>query len=298
MDTLRAMQVFVEVVESGSFASAAQHLDMSAVMVGKYVKGLEDSLGAPLLLRTTRRQQLTEVGEAYLEQVYAVLAGVRRAERVVESRRDRPLARLRISSAVTLGECVLAPELARFCQEHEGVSVELELDDNVVDLRQSQIQLALRVGEPAADLELVAHGVGLYQMVICAAPAYLERRGMPFSLNELQAHQCLWHQVWSARSAWQLQGPDGPVSWPARRGFAANKGEALRRAAVAGAGLLMQPKVLLQDDLDAGRLVPLLEAFTPRARPVYLLHAPELRRMPALGLLLRHLRRHLPAQLR
>lgn len=297
MDVLRAMQVLADVAEAGSFAAAAARLDMSAVMVGKYVKALEDSLGAPLLLRTTRRQQLTEVGEAYLAEAYAVLAGMRRAERVVESRRDRPQARLRISAAVTLGECVLAPELARFCVQHEGVSIEMDLDDALTDLRQSQVHLALRVGEPSAGLDLVAHGVGLYQMVICAAPAYLERCGMPVSLEELPAHQCLWHQVWSGRSAWQLQGPGGPVSWPAHRGFAANKGEALRRAAVAGAGLLMQPKVLLQEDLDAGRLVPVLEAFTPRARPVHLLYAPELRRMPALGLLVRHLRRHLPAQL-
>ncbi|KMK18197.1 LysR family transcriptional regulator [Pluralibacter gergoviae] len=174
MDKLRAMATFVAVAEGGSFTDAAARLEMSAVMVGKYVSQLEQRLGARLLERTTRRQSLTDAGRVYAEECRRVLEQVAAADASVERLRAAPAGTLRISAPVTFGACAVAPAVADFLTRYPEVRVELELSNRAVSLVEEGFDLAVRIGDLRDD-SLVAKPLCLYRMVICASPDYLKR---------------------------------------------------------------------------------------------------------------------------
>ena len=146
-------------------------------MVAKHIKGLEARLGLRLMNRTTRRQSLTEAGQAYFARCKTILADIRDAEQGAEALRSAPRGHLRITSSVSFGSLALAPAIADYLSIYPDVSVELALSDTVEDVVASRFDLALRIGEPA-DSGLVARRIGLYQMIICAAPAYLDRKSV------------------------------------------------------------------------------------------------------------------------
>lgn len=287
MDKLRAMEVMVAVVEAGSFAAAARQLEITAVMVGKHIQQLEAHLGARLLQRSTRRQSLTEVGSAFYEDSRRVLEQVRWAESAVERSRAAPQGLLRVSAPMTLGAQVIAPLVAQFLHRHEQVRVDLQLTDSVADLTGEGIDAAIRIGR-VADESLVARPLRPYRMVIAGAPAYLRRHGKPRRAADLSQHVCLSHSVWQRRVEWTLRDGTAAVQWPATSRFVCNHGEGLRRAALEGLGLVMQPEVLLEDDLAAGRLVPVLPDCLPPERPVHLVYAPDRRQLPKLARFVEH----------
>jgi DNA-binding transcriptional LysR family regulator len=290
MDKLRAMETFVAVVEGGNFTEAAQRLEISAVMVGKYVRELEERLGARLLERTTRRQSLTDAGRVFYEDTRRALEQVRAAETSIERLRASPSGTLRISAPTTFGSCVIAPLAATFQQRYPLVRIELELSNRIVDLVDEGFDLAIRIGD-LGDADLIAKPLALYRMVICAAPAYLARHGRPETPQDLSAHHCLSHSVWNSRNGWKLSGWDGPQPWEDPV-FTCNDGNGLRLAAIAGAGLLLQPEVLVAHDLASGTLVPLLQAWLPEPRPVHIVHRRDRRPLPKLTRFIAHLLKH------
>jgi DNA-binding transcriptional LysR family regulator len=294
MDTLRAMETFVAVVEGGNFTEAAQRLEMSAVMVGKYVRQLEDHLGARLLERTTRRQGLTDAGRVYYEDSKRALEYVRVAETSIERLRASPSGTLRISAPITFGSCVIAPLVAAFQQTYPLVHIELELSNRVVDLIDEGFDMAIRIGE-LGDVDLIAKPLTMYRMVICASPDYLARHGYPQTPHDLSAHHCLSHTVWNSRNAWKLKGWD-KVQPPIEPFFTCNDGNGLRLAALAGAGLLLQPEVLVARDLASGALVSVLQAYLPEPRPVHIVHRQDRRPLPKLTRFIGHLLAHIKEQ--
>lgn len=294
MDKLRGMEVLVAVAEGGSFAAAAQHLEMSAVMVGKYVQQMESHLGARLIQRSTRRQSLTEAGATFVEDCRRVLEQVRWAESAVERSRAEPQGLLRVTAPVTYGSQVVAPLLAGYLQQHPHVRADLQLTDSVMDLHGDGIDVAVRIGS-VIDESLVARALMPYRMVIAAAPGYLQRRGRPQTPAELAQHDCLSHSVWQRRSEWTMQDDDSAVQWPEQARLACNHGDGLREAALQGLGLVMQPEVLLADDLAAGRLVPVLQRYVPPERPVHLVYPADRRRLPKVARFIEHVVQHIGA---
>lgn len=288
MDKLRAMEIFVAVVESGSFTDAAGRLGMSAVMVGKYVAQLENLLGTRLLVRNTRRQSLTDAGRVFAEESRRVLEQVMVAESSVERLRLAPAGTLRVSAPTSFGSCVVSPLAATFLQRWPEVRVELDLTNRMVDLVDEGFDLAIRIGD-IRQTDIVAKYLCEYRMVICASPDYLARYGIPQTPAELSDHLCLSHTVWTARNEWLLPGMAGEVRWKRDAILRCNDGHGLRMAAIAGAGLLLQPEVLLADDLACGRLVRVLEEFTPEPRPIHLLWRQDLRPLPKLTKFITHL---------
>lgn len=287
MDKLRSMETFVAVVEGGNFTEASQRLEISAVMVGKYVRELEDRLGARLLERTTRRQSLTDAGRVFYEDAKRALEHVRMAETSIERLRASPSGTLRISAPVTFGSCVIAPLAATFQQLHPLVRIELELSNRIVDLVDEGFDLAIRIGE-LGDADLIAKPLSVYRMVICASPGYLARHGRPETPKDLGKHHCLSHTVWNSRGGWKLKGWGGsPLSKDAV--FTCNDGNSLRLAAIAGAGLLLQPEVLVAHDLASGTLVPVLQAYLPEPHPVHIVHRRDRRPLPKLTRFITHL---------
>jgi transcriptional regulator, LysR family len=288
MDKLRGMETFVAVVECGSFTGAARRLEMSAVMVGKYIALIEGQLGTRLLERNTRRQSLTDAGRVYFDEARRVLEQVANAERSVERLRLAPAGTLRVSAPVSFGASIIAPLTASFLQAWPEVRVELDLTNRMVDLVDEGIDLAIRIGD-IQRTDLVAKYLAPYRMAICAAPDYLARHGTPQTPADLAGHQCLSHTVWTARNEWRLPGAAEEVRWKRDAVLRCNDGYALRMAAVAGAGLLLQPEVLLAEDLANGRLVRILQNYTPEPRPIHLLWRQDLRPLPKLTRFVEHL---------
>ncbi|WP_368748749.1 LysR substrate-binding domain-containing protein [Klebsiella aerogenes] len=288
MDKLRGMETFVAVVECGSFTGAAARLEMSAVMVGKYIALLEGQLGTRLLERNTRRQSLTDAGRVYFDEARRVLEQVANAERSVERLRLAPAGTLRVSAPVSFGASIIAPLTASFLQAWPEVRVELDLTNRMVDLVDEGIDLAIRIGD-IQRTDLVAKYLAPYRMAICAAPDYLARHGTPQTPADLAGHQCLSHTVWTARNEWRLPGAAEEIRWKRDAVLRCNDGYALRMAAVAGAGLLLQPEVLLAEDLANGRLVRILQNYTPEPRPIHLLWRQDLRPLPKLTRFVEHL---------
>ncbi|MPT26764.1 MAG: LysR family transcriptional regulator [Achromobacter sp.] len=284
MDRLLSMEVFVAVVELGSLTAAAARHEMSAAMAAKHIKGLEARLGLRLMNRTTRRQSLTEAGQAYYARCKTILADIREAEQGAEALRVAPRGTLRITSTVSFGSFALAPAIAEYLDRYPDVSVELALSDVVEDLVASRYDLAVRIGEPR-DSGLVARRIGSYQMIICASPTYLARHGTPATPADLAGHQCLDFSHWSRRTGWRLgDGEDegGQAGYPPTSRFLANNGQALRQAALAGFGIVLQPELLLAEDVRAGRLTPILQSYWPAARPVTLLYPKDRQALPKL----------------
>jgi DNA-binding transcriptional LysR family regulator len=271
MDSLLGMRIFVLAVERGSFAAAARECRITAPMVGKHIRALEERLGSRLLARTTRRQHLTEVGRRYYERCRRILQQVDDAELEAHAARDAPRGVLRISAPISFGSVRLAPELVEFLDRHPAVEIELLLEDGIVDLVGGGYDAAIRIGA-LPDSGLIARRLAPYRMAICAAPAYLKRRGIPRTPDDLADHHCLGFTRWDRRGGWLLgRKPASGERLPASR-FSSNNGQALRAAALAGAGILMQPEALLAEDLAAGRLTPLLAKYLRPPRPMHLVY--------------------------
>jgi DNA-binding transcriptional LysR family regulator len=278
MDKLAGMATFVKVVDSGSFAAAAKASQVSATMVAKQVRAIEDRLGARLLHRTTRRHQLTAVGRLYYERCRHVLAEVESAEASASELMASPRGRLKIVAPISFGSESLTPILIQYLDANPEVSVELTLDNRTPDLIRDGYELGIHIGE-INDSELVARPLKPYRRILAAAPSYVARYGKPMTPEQLRVHSCLGLSYWRGQSAsWHLVGPNGEIcEVPVTGRFMANHGSALRAAALCGAGIVLQPELLLADDIHQGRLEPVLPDWSYRPVPMYLVYAQERR---------------------
>lgn len=293
MDRLTTLEVFVRVVECGSFAAAAKALDLSPAMVARHVQRIEAGLGTRVLHRTTRRQSLTDVGRLYLERAKAVLAEYASAQASAGELLAAPRGLLRVTAPVVLGSRGLAPLLPAFLAKYPEVQVELTLLDRVVDLMEEGFDVALRSGTPA-DPHVVARPLQPLRMVLCAAPGYLRRQGTPRTPADLASHHCLGFSHWAHKDRWRLIGQRGEEEAARVRSvLTINNGEALRQAALAGGGILMQWDVLVAEDLKARRLVRVLPRHAPPERPAHLLYLPERRPTPRRQRFVEHVLKHL-----
>ncbi len=281
MDRLTSMSIFVRVVELNSFAAAAQEAEMSATMVAKHIRALEARLGSRLLNRTTRRQSLTEVGQLFYDRCKLLLAEVDAVESSVSALRGTPRGTLRITAPVSFGTRQLAPALAEFTQLYPDVNIDLALSDRVIDLVDEGFEAAIRIGR-LVDSQLIARPLHPYRSLLCASPDYLQRRGKPKTPQDLSMHDCLDFTFAGSRSRWRLvrYGKEHIVNFTPK--LRANNGEALRQAALAGLGILMQPEVLLADDIKTKRLVTLLPAWSSPARPMHLVYLRDRQATPKL----------------
>lgn len=274
MDTLTSMRAFVRVVERGGFAPAARELSLSPAMVGRHVQRLEERLGATLLMRSTRRQSLTAVGRAYYERCVQILAEVEAADGIVSSLRANPRGLLRVNAPTTFGARALSAEIADYVTAYPEVSVELTLNDRVVDLVDEGFEAAVRIGA-LEDSSLIARRLRDYEMALCASPAYLKRHGTPETPDDLRQHNCLGYIHWSRRNIWPFSGPSGETEIQVNGNLQINNGEALRTAALNGLGIILQPRLLLEQDTTTGRLVEILSDWHPPKLPMHIILPPQ-----------------------
>lgn len=257
MDRLTGMQVFVRAVNDGSLSAAGRHLGMSPAVATKHLDALEAHLGVKLLHRTTRRLSLTEAGSEYLEACQRLLPEIEEAEAAAASQRVEVKGLLRISMPLSFGSRHVAPLIPAFSLRHPALRIELGLSDSVIDLLDGGWDMAIRIGR-LDDSLLRARKLGDCPELVCAAPSYLDRRGVPRRVVELTHHNCLGYTLssWAGGREWAF-GADGNIRVPINGDLAANSGEALLAAAVAGQGLIYQPLFIVAEALERGELVPL-----------------------------------------
>jgi DNA-binding transcriptional LysR family regulator len=280
MDRLTAMEIFVRVVELRGFTAAARASGISPTMASNHIQALERRLGARLLNRTTRRQSLTEIGAAYYAQCLDILGRIEGAEIAAREMRSRPKGRLRVSAPITLGSALLIPALADYLQRYEEVAIELLLNDRQVDLAEEGFDAAFRFGA-LPDSGLVARPLRALGRVVCASPAYLERRGTPQRPEDLAGHDCLaFHNV-RPEDGWTF-----PHAKPRTIGVAGpltvNNGPALLRAALGGIGIVMLPDYLVAEEIAAGRLQRLFPDQAFSSPPLQLVYLPDRHMTPKL----------------
>ena len=287
MDLLQAMSVYVKVVEAGSMTAAALQCEMSTTMVGNHLRALEQRLGVQLLQRTTRRQRLTEFGSVYYQRCLDVLGLVADSERLAEQALDEPRGLLRITAPLTFGVERLAPALSEFSLQYSQVKMDVVLTNSRPDLLESGLDVAFRLGH-FEQSNLIARPLIDYTLTVCASPAYVARRGMPITPNDLQQHDCLsfaypagddWQSV---EKRWRLSGPHGEILVDVSGPMLMNTSAGLHQAARTGMGIVMLPDALVEQDLRDGKLVTVIPDYQPPSRPLHLLYAPDRYRLPKL----------------
>jgi DNA-binding transcriptional LysR family regulator len=258
-DTILA---FVRVAETGSFSEAARRLNLSKSMISRQVSALEADLGVRLLHRTTRSLSPTEAGRAYLERCQRIIADLDEANQLVSHLQAVPRGKLRVSAPLSFGISHLAACLPAFLERYPEIQLDMGFTDRHVDLVEEGWDVAVRIGR-LADSSLIVRRLAPIRRVVAAAPAYLERRGVPRRPEDLAAHDCLSHNG-QIQSEWRFQGADGkPVHLEVEGRFHADNGDVLRVMALAGLGVVTLPSFFLGDDIRAGRLVQVLEDAVP-----------------------------------
>jgi DNA-binding transcriptional LysR family regulator len=261
LDRLGAMQAFVQVVEAGSFARAAERLGISTSACSRQVSDLEAHLGARLLNRTTRRLSLTESGRAYHERALQLLSDVEEAEQAASQSTTSPRGTLRLTCPVNFGLSHVAPAAADFLARHPGVKFELSVSDRIVDLVEDGYDMAVRIGQ-VGSLNLVARKLGETRGLVCASPDYLARHGQPRTPRDLAGHNCFTYANVSHPGLWRFTDRQGREEAVHVAGNVhANNGDMLCALAVRGAGVVYEPDFIVAADLAAGRLVRLLPDY-------------------------------------
>ncbi|MFW6348931.1 MAG: LysR family transcriptional regulator [Thiohalospira sp.] len=257
-DRLEEMATFVRVVEAGSLTAAARRLEVAKSAVSRRLSELEGRLGVQLLRRTTRTLHVTDAGHAFYQRCVRILADVDEAELAVSDVHGRLAGQLRVAAPLSFGIAHLQPAVEAFLAEHPDIRFDLDLDDRQVDLLAENFDLGIRIA-PLADSSLVARRLATVDHVVCASPDYLARHGTPATPAELAEHDCLTYANAPESDAWHCIDPEGREHRiPVRSRLRANNGDLLREAAVAGLGVVFQPRFIIHRALAEGTLVPVL----------------------------------------
>ena len=274
MDRLTSMNVFAAVGRLGSFAAAAEELDISNAMCSKYISNLEDNLGARLLNRTTRQLSLTDVGSAYHEKVIDILTEVEAAEQCVSELQNNPVGILHIMSPPSFGSFHITRAIKGYKKKYPEVEIELIMSDDFESLVDMGVDLAFRVGE-LEDSSVVALKLSSSRLIVCASPEYLKDNGTPQIPGDLNGHVCMSmsnNLIFSPQWTFNAEGIETTIDTRTNY-LKSNQADSLRVAAINGSGLVQLPTYMIGLDIQSGRLKPVLEDYEPEPLPINLIYA-------------------------
>jgi DNA-binding transcriptional LysR family regulator len=262
MDQLLGMRVFARVAELGSFARAADALDMSRAMASSHVAQLEKHLGTRLLHRTTRRVSVSPEGAVYLERCKRILTELQAADDELKLARARPQGKLRVDVPIAFGKHLLLPALPRFTARYPEIQLEVRFNDRYVDLAAERVDIACRVGPPR-DPDLIAKKVTTSRIVTCASPTYLSQFGIPRTPEELRKHRLIGYLRDASRPGeWQFKSGKGTRSLKLPMALSFNTAEPLTLSAMEGQGIVQQVDLLVAKAIADGRLVEILREYS------------------------------------
>lgn len=272
------LQAFVNVVEAGSFAKAAQKLDVSRSLLSKKITQLERQLSTQLLVRTTRRLSTTDAGQSLFQKCERLFGDLKEAEESVQNLEVVPRGHLRVVCTDVLGEQYIARAAAEICALHPQLKVDVHVTMRKVDLIAEGYDLAIRYGGQD-DSSLRARKVYELPHVVCASPAYFGKWGTPHSIEDLRRHNCLV-ATFDPCSTWNFRIDGRNVQVDLEGNWRSNNGSALITAALEGVGICRLPVLYVRDHLASGRLVPVLEDYRSDPLPVWMVY-PNARYVPA-----------------
>jgi len=263
MDHIKAMRLFLTVVQTGSLSGAGRQSGLSPASVSRQITALEDDLGVRLLNRTSRRLSLTEAGQVYLERAERLLQDIDELRDSVSQMALKPRGTLRIQSRISLGTQHVAPMIPLFLAQYPDLKVDLWLTDNDLDLTEHGIDLAIRTGD-LSDSTLIGRRLASSPRVICASPEYWSEHGKPETPEAIIDHNCLTYrfEFGTAATLWQFRTDEGQsMNIQVNGNFQTNNGEALRVAALSGLGVAMLPAWSVKDHLKTGSLERVLSEY-------------------------------------
>lgn len=259
------MEVFVLAAELKSFSAAGRKLQLSPSAVSKLVTRLEDRLGTRLVVRSTRTLQLTPEGETYLARASRILAEIADTEEIVSGGgRALPRGPLSVNASVGFGERYILPMTREFQKFFPDVQLDITLTDDMVDLIRERVDIAIRHGA-LRDSSLMARKLGQTRQVVMASPAYLAEHGLPKTPSELDGHNCINFNFRRAVEGWPFRDPQtGQIdARPVSGSLKASSGSIIRQFCIDGLGIGRVGRFHVEPDIEAGRLVPILEDFNP-----------------------------------
>jgi DNA-binding transcriptional LysR family regulator len=255
--TISDLEIFARVARTGNMSAAGREMGLSPAVVSKRISQLEEQLGARLLQRTTRHLTLTETGAGYFKRVVDILSLCEEAEDFISRRNTKPRGLLKIAVPTVFSRLHIAPFLGLFLARYPDIELDVHASDNYADIIRDGFDLAIRIGE-LEDSSLVARKIAPDKRVICAAPAYLAVHGVPASIAELEAHNCLSA---GAQDVWRLEGPEGPYQVRPEGNVRSDSGDFIHQALRAGLGIGLRSTWSLGHSLKNGELKVVLPQY-------------------------------------
>ncbi len=269
MSNMSTMQLFVRVVEEGSFSAAARFLGLTPSAVSRQISYLEKELGGRLFQRTTRKQSLTEAGEIYFQHAQRLVEDLEAAKLAVKQLTDKPAGSLRVTAEADFALAFIEPLLPEFLQRYPEIQVSLQMSAGFQDLINTNLDLAIRIGH-LEDSSLAARKLANSQSVVCASPTYLAKHGIPACPNDLMQHSCLSFRTNPGKNYWRFETTKGFIEVPITGRLNANGLLFLRKAALSHLGIIMIPTWMVRDELKQQSLISILDSFsvTPSSTPI------------------------------
>ena len=266
---MTALRVFRQAVELGSFAEASRQLRLSPAAISKNINELETRLAVRLINRTTRRMSLTEAGSIYYRRVARILDDLDDADRSLGPLQHQPSGLLRVSAPMTLTLTRLSTALPAFLSRHPHLSLDLQLEDRRVDIVKEGYDLAIRGSDNLEDSSLIARKLMTLRHVVCAAPGYFERHGVPKNPEEIAKHSCVQFTLSGHVDDWLFRKGDRTVRVPINGRYRVTSSLAVRDALRTGFGLTLIPWLYVKDDVAAGKLQTALDDWSSVETSVY-----------------------------
>ncbi|WPC75390.1 LysR family transcriptional regulator [Vibrio porteresiae] len=267
MDRLTAVEVFIEIAEVGSLTKAAEKLGMSTAMVSRYLSSMEEWFGTRLLHRTTRKISLTEAGFATLPQCKEILFSVENARNIAQEHSNTPSGVLRVAASGTFSDAQLGMALVDFQHLYPNIDIVLHVGHHLDSLVDDRIDLAIRITN-TLDESLIARPLAKCYSVLCAAPKYIRKHGVPRNLEDLRNHYCITNSSGFHRNYRFIRGKD-VIEIPINPHFQSNETNAICRAVLSGAGIGMLPTFYINERITNGDLVPLLPHEQPEVLGIH-----------------------------
>jgi LysR family transcriptional regulator, regulator for bpeEF and oprC len=262
MDKFNDINIFVRSAQTRSFSVAALQLGMSPSAVSKAVMRLEESLGIRLMNRTTRKITLTDDGAAFYERCRQILGELEEAELELKRAQSTPTGTLRIDLTTELGQLHIIPALPQFIERYPDLKLNISLSNRMADVIEEGIDAVVRIGV-GPDSSLIMHGLGTARLIVCAAPNYLKRYGIPQTLEDLKHHNCIsFVSPWTGRVFdWQFQDDGQQISIPVEGNLCLNNGKSLLDVALADIGIVQVYNYIAGEAIASGKLKPVLENY-------------------------------------
>lgn len=272
MDRLRCIEVFLTVANSGSFTRAAQHLGISKANVTRHVAFLEELFGARLINRTTTQVRLTDAGEAAFASGKVLIERYDEMEAGSRTKTSGLRGLIHVGSPPAFGAAHLIKPMAQFVARYAEVQFSISIDLGFANLISQGFDVSVRIGPPPKDASYIAVPLTKAPQVLVAAPAYLASKGIPGKPSDLVGHNCLLHSIKAPAHIWLLKNADEECPVQVSGTMRSNLGDILKSAALSGYGISMHPYYMVSGELASGRLVPVLQRYTPPSLEIYVIY--------------------------